>query len=486
MIIKVKLLIDAGLLVSPWLAGVGNRSRFDGDIFEYLDGQAQSISELQWTEIMQTETFGEEIPAPDRVPRTALYEILASTAVWIAHEETGTGEVTYEFAEQALQRMRSFIKEYGLSTLVEVYVIATRYENYQAVAYFGQMSEREFVLGHLHRPWVDYSLQDELILGVLTGNFQIRMVDGHRKVSLTVKGQASYRMMQDLLGKSGYLSQRIRHLHVSRFNAALVFEEVVHKMGPDWIPQRQEFVDWLDIKPGMRVLEIGCGDGLLTIDGGLADRVGPSGTLVAMDPSKGMLSRLERKLQQNSRPWVQLVQASAEILPFEDGTFDMVVGAAFLHLTDIPKALAQLRRVTRPRGILGLFNLLPFGMDAPFFMDWMEPLRNLATKDKRKEPKTYLLSAETIAEELGKAGLDIVKTRDVVTRTLFWWPNDTIDILIRGLGWAQEELSTIPWAAREEMIALLQERGEDICRRYTQEERVLNAPMQMVRAHHIH
>jgi len=169
-------------------------------------------------------------------------------------------------------------------------------------------------------------------------------------------------MMKNVLDESGYLDQRIRHLHVSRFNAALVFEEVVHKMGPDWIPQRKEFVDWLDIKPGMRVLEIGCGDGLLTIDGGLADRIGASGTLVAVDPSKGMLARVGRKLQQNPRPWVQLVQASAEVLPFESGAFDAVVGAAFLHLTDMPKALTELSRVTHKGGIVGCFNILPMGM----------------------------------------------------------------------------------------------------------------------------
>ncbi|MHB1684724.1 MAG: hypothetical protein ACYCYO_18175 [Bacilli bacterium] len=108
MIPKIRIFMSAGLLVSPWLVGVGKRSRFDDEIFEYLDGQAQSISDLQWTEEMQTEMFGENVPVPDRIPRTAVYEIAASTAVWIAHEETGTPEVTFDFADLALQRMRAF------------------------------------------------------------------------------------------------------------------------------------------------------------------------------------------------------------------------------------------------------------------------------------------------------------------------------------------------------------------------------------------
>lgn len=63
MIPKIGIFMSAGLLVSPWLVGVGKRSRFDDEIFEYLDGQAQSINDLQWTEEMQTETFGEILPA---------------------------------------------------------------------------------------------------------------------------------------------------------------------------------------------------------------------------------------------------------------------------------------------------------------------------------------------------------------------------------------------------------------------------------------
>ncbi len=473
--------MDAGLLVSPWLAGVGKRSRFDDDIFEYLDGQAQSISDLQWTEQMQTETFGESLPVPDRIPRTALYEIAASTAVWIAHEETGTPEVTFDLADQALQRMRAFYQQHGLPALVEVYVMATRYENYQAVAYYKDMPEREFILGHLHRPWVDYSLQDELIIGVLTGNLAIRMAGGRRVVSLTGQGQASLREITNVLEQSGYLDQRVRHLHVSRFNSAIVLEETVHKMAPDWIPQRAAFMDWAGIEPGMRVLEVGCGDGLLTIDGGLADRIGPTGSLTAVDPSMGMLARARRKLQESPRPWVNFVKASAEALPFAGGSFDAVIGAAFLHLTDVQKALAEMRRVTRDGGSVSGFNLLPAGMDAPFFVDWMAPLIELAKQNGRREPKTFFVPASAIEMEFVRAGICVEKTDLTVSRILYWWPEENVNVAIRGFGWAQEELATIPWAAREEMIARLEERGVDVCQRYSPEDRVLRAPMQMIR-----
>jgi len=472
--------LEYGLVVSPWLAGIGNESRFDDDIFEYLDGQAQSISEMLWTEAMQTETFGEDIPVPDRIPRTALYEIVASTAVWIAHEETGTAEVTFNFAEQALQRVRTFIQEYGLTTLVEVYVAATRYENYQAIWYYEEMPEREFILGHLHRPWVDYSLQDELILSVLTGNFKLKLSGDRRVVTLTEKGLANFMEMEIMLEEIGYLNLRCHHLQLSRFNMFDGYQAAVHKIAPNWIPQRVEFLDFLGIEPGMRVLEIGCGDGLFTFEGGLAQRIGSEGKLIGIDPSKGMLNRVQKKWK-DTYPWVSFLQGRVEQLPFEDETFDAVVGVAFLHLTDIPIALREMKRVTRKGGIVGSFHMFSIGMDAPFFVDWLAPLMNLAKKNKREEPKTYLTSKSDMEKYFAESGLLVDVLRDVTTRTLYWWPEENIDILIRRFGWAQEELSTIPWKAREVMIKKLQERGLEIAEKYAQEMRIIEVPMQMVR-----
>ncbi len=158
-----------------------------------------------------------------------------------------------------------------------------------------------------------------------------------------------------------------------------------------------------------------------------------------------------------------------------------MIGAAYLHLTDMPKALGETRRAVREGGSISGFNILPAGMDEPFFADWMAPLIELAKKNGRTEPNTFLVPAAAIEREFAKAGIYVEKTDLVVSRFLYWWPRENVDVAIRCLGWAQEELATIPWAAREEMISLLEERGEDICQRYTREDRVLKFPMQMIK-----
>ncbi|MHB1628148.1 MAG: methyltransferase domain-containing protein [Bacilli bacterium] len=200
------------------------------------------------------------------------------------------------------------------------------------------------------------------------------------------------------------MEQRMRVLHVARFNLFEGFGEAVRLMAPDWIPQRAEFLNFSGIEPGMRVLEVGCGDGLFTFDGGLAQRVGPTGTLIAMDPAKDMMAGAQGRKEAAQSPWVSFQQGRAEALPFPDQSFDAVVGVAFLHLTDIPRVLSEMKRVTQKGGMVGSFNVLSMGMDAPFFVEWMMPLRELSAQRARIEPKTYLVSSAEIERQFRDAG----------------------------------------------------------------------------------
>jgi ubiquinone/menaquinone biosynthesis C-methylase UbiE len=93
-----------------------------------------------------------------------------------------------------------------------------------------------------------------------------------------------------------------------------------------------------------RVLEIGIGSGLnLPLYGDAAGRV------YAIDPSAGLLRRACR---QDARQ-AELVEASAETIPFEDSTFDTVVTTWTLcTIPQVVVALREMRRVLRPGGRL--------------------------------------------------------------------------------------------------------------------------------------
>ena len=94
-----------------------------------------------------------------------------------------------------------------------------------------------------------------------------------------------------------------------------------------------------------RVLEVGGGTGfnLPYYGEGVSE-------LVVTDPLDGMLRRVERRSKQLGRP-VATRRASAEALPFEDGSFDTVVGSLVLcSVDDQERALAEIRRVLKPGG----------------------------------------------------------------------------------------------------------------------------------------
>jgi ubiquinone/menaquinone biosynthesis C-methylase UbiE len=104
------------------------------------------------------------------------------------------------------------------------------------------------------------------------------------------------------------------------------------------------------VGPRSRVLEVGPAGGYLT--GAAAESVGPDGLLVALGLQRPLLRRLRRRLGSKSPP---LVQATALLLPFRDGAFDVVILAGVLgELPDRRKALGEFRHVLAPGGTLAL------------------------------------------------------------------------------------------------------------------------------------
>ena len=96
-----------------------------------------------------------------------------------------------------------------------------------------------------------------------------------------------------------------------------------------------------------RVLEIGAGTGLnLPIYGHATEE------LTLTEPERPMLRRLQQRVREQSHE-ATVVRAPAEDLPFEDGSFDVVVSTLVLcGVDDQPRAFRELRRVLRPGGEL--------------------------------------------------------------------------------------------------------------------------------------
>lgn len=114
---------------------------------------------------------------------------------------------------------------------------------------------------------------------------------------------------------------------------------------PDYPPQVDLWLaERLGVGPGVRVLDLGAGTGKFT------DRLLAMGAeTVAVEPVAEMAAALAGRL-----PAAQVLAGSAEAIPCADASFDVVVCAQAFHWFATPEALAEIRRVLKPRGALGL------------------------------------------------------------------------------------------------------------------------------------
>jgi ubiquinone/menaquinone biosynthesis C-methylase UbiE len=120
---------------------------------------------------------------------------------------------------------------------------------------------------------------------------------------------------------------------------------IAHVMSGETSWENRQTVDYLALKSGESVLDIGCGHGAILPR--LRRAVEP-GRVVGIDPSKTMISVARSKAKSGA---IELFNGDVEALPFEDGAFDAALSVHTLYFwADPVKALREIRRVTTPTG----------------------------------------------------------------------------------------------------------------------------------------
>jgi SAM-dependent methyltransferase len=111
----------------------------------------------------------------------------------------------------------------------------------------------------------------------------------------------------------------------------------------------KRLVERLGLEEGARVLDIGCGTGRLTR--WIGERLGPKGSVVGVDPLEERIG-----IARSHGGAVRFEVGQAEDLgAFEDASFDAVCMSSVFHwVADKAKALAEIRRVLRPGGRVGV------------------------------------------------------------------------------------------------------------------------------------
>jgi SAM-dependent methyltransferase len=130
-------------------------------------------------------------------------------------------------------------------------------------------------------------------------------------------------------------------------------------------------VDRLGIGPGREVLDLAAGTGKLT------RLLAPTGASIrAVEPVAAMRAQLEEQC-----PGVEAVEGTAEAIPADDASLDVVTVAQAFHWFDAPTALAEIARVLRPGGTSGLgiaFN------ERDVRVPWVAELSTIIRWDERE------------------------------------------------------------------------------------------------------
>jgi SAM-dependent methyltransferase len=199
-----------------------------------------------------------------------------------------------------------------------------------------------------------------------------------------------------------------RSLDVQPNVAALIGGLESRGATPTQVRLRRRFLRFVPIRPGARVLEVGCGSGVVLRD--VAVMVGRRGQVVGLDSSRAMLATARRLCRDApGRARITLRGGDATRLPFAAARFDATLAVTVvLHVATPDALVAELARVTRPGGRVALQDQ-DFGMMAVAHPDPALTDRILDGVPRRLYEEPY--SGRRLPGLLRAAGLTDVRLR---------------------------------------------------------------------------
>lgn len=193
------------------------------------------------------------------------------------------------------------------------------------------------------------------------------------------------------------------------------------KITAQQVNMRDVLLEHARLEPGLRVLELACGTGDPALE--IARRVGPDGRVTATDLSPQMLDACRKNASAAGIANIDFAAVDAENLQFDRESFDRVTSRlGVMYFVDVQRALAEIKRVLVPDGIVAL---QAWGLpdESPYFMNAVGPfLRRLSPPPPPADAPTPLRFAPPgkLVGALTAAGFSDI--REDRRTTVLPWP----------------------------------------------------------------
>ena len=245
-------------------------------------------------------------------------------------------------------------------------------------------------------------------------------------------------------------AQRLAEREATMFSAGNSYERFMGRWSRLLAPQ---LVAFTGVKDGDRVLDVGTGTGALA---GALEKSGASVQVVGIDPSQGFISYATKSIPS---PRASFQVGDAQAMKFADASFDSTMALLVMNfIPDHGKAIAEMRRVTRPQGTVSACVWdYDAGMEMLRFF-WDEVISFDPKMESKDERHMKLSRQGQLAELWKKAGLVNVEEKALYINQDFSSFHDYWEPFLTGAGPGGAYVTSLPEARRQQLDSRLRTR----------------------------